>query len=289
MLKLIWFAPPVLHSAALHFGLLDTANVCLQADATSSSDEQIEGLLRGAYDASVTSLDNVVMWRRRMGGKSLRIVAQLEQTIALDVVARPGLTTLQDLRAGRLLVDSADNGFVVLLHKLLVDSGVDYDNCTIVQSGGVVQRLEALIEGKGDATILGPPFTAMALARGMVRLAELKAFFPGLAGQGLIARNDMPLHTREEFGRYLAALEQARILCRRAPEATVQRLTAAGGAEPLIRILVDSVGDTLVPDPGGIAMLTEQRRSLGRPGGEDAYESLVDRRFLEDARPSIAD
>ena len=59
----------------------------LFADWTSGSDEQFERLVRGDCDAVVTAMDNVFAWNRRAGPGDFCIVAQIERTTPLVVMA----------------------------------------------------------------------------------------------------------------------------------------------------------------------------------------------------------
>lgn len=283
MLNAIWFVPPVLHMLAERDGLFAGQDIGIDARATTSSDEQFEALRDGTRDFAVTSMDNVVMWKRREGGQNLRIVAQVETTTGIDLIARPEIASIADLGGKRLLVDSSENGFVIALHKLLADAGVDYHGCTIIEAGGVKERLASLAEGKGDATLLGPPFTGMAQAQGMVRIIGVNDAYPDFAGQGIIMRTDAPASVQEEMVRYLNVLDKARDKARRDPEGALDRLVEAGGARGIIENLVGAVGGTLLPDPAGIALIIEHRRSLGRPGGEDLHDDLVDPALLHRA------
>lgn len=283
MLNAIWFVEPVLHGLARADGLLDAAGIEVNARLTGSSDEQFEALRDGDRDFAVTSMDNVIMWKRRPGGAKMRLVAQVEGTLAIDLVARPEVSSVAELAGARLLVDSAENGFVVALHKLLHDDGVDYAGCTILESGGVKQRLEALLAGKGDAASLGPPFTQMAQAQGMKLIANVNQRYPGFAGQGIISRTDLAPDKLAEFERYLAACSRALASAIDDPAAAVERLAVAGMPAPMAQAMISALGKSLVPDRIGVEMLAEHRRAVGRPGGEDGYQDLVDMRSLDRA------
>jgi ABC-type nitrate/sulfonate/bicarbonate transport system substrate-binding protein len=283
MLNAIRFVEPVLHSLARADGLLDVAEIEFDVLLTGSSDEQFGALRDGDRDFAVTSMDNVIMWKRRPGGEAMRLVAQVEGMLAIDLVARPDVSSVAELAGARLLVDSAENGFVVALHKLLHDEGVDYAGCTILESGGVKQRLQALLAGKGDAASLGPPFTQMAQAQGMKLIANVNQRYPGFAGQGIIIRTDLAADKLAEFERYLAACSQALASAMDDPAAAVERLAVAGMPAPMAQAMVSALGQSLVPDRIGVDMLAEHRRAVGRPGGEDGYQDLVDMRSLHRA------
>lgn len=283
MLKAIWFVEPVLHGLARVDGVIERSGVAVEARLTGSSDEQFDALSDGSCDFAVTSMDNVILWQRREGGEGMRIVAQVEGTLAIDVVGRPEVQGIKGLAGARLLVDSAENGFVVALHKLLHDCGIDYGGCTVLESGGVRQRLAALLAGEGEAALLGPPFTQMAVGQGMQRLASVNEQFPGFAGQGIIIRTDMDAARADEFLRYLAVCDYSLASAKANPDAAGERLVAGSMPAPMASAMISALGSTLVPDPMGVEMLLDHRRSVARPGGEASYADLVDTSWLERA------
>lgn len=276
MLKAIWFLPPALQVVAEARNFLVDADVTIQGTQTSSSDEQFEALRDGWQDVAITAMDNVIMWNRRPGGGDFRIVGQIEATTAITLVAQSDFDTISSLRGRRLLVDSAENGFVVVLWALLADAGVDFDDCQVLEAGGVKERFAKLVAGEGDATLLGPPFVEMAAQRGLRCLADVDDAYPGFPGQGIVIRTGMAPERREEIVRWLAALDRARIECRRDAAAAVNDLAAVGIPSEVAARLVEAVADRLIVDRAGVEILTAQRRQLGLPGADDIYEDLVD-------------
>lgn len=288
MLKAIWFVPPVIAATAERLGLLESDGLTIKGALTRSSDEQFEGLRDGRFDAAVTAMDNVIMWNRRPGCGDLRIVAQIEANTGISLVARPGHATVGALAGQCLLVDSAVNGFVVALRAMLADAGVDFDECEIIEAGGVKERFDRLLAGEGDATLLGPPFVEMAEARGLSRLVDADVAYPGFPGQGLVVRQGLIETRGEELARWLTALERARAACRADPAATASAVAASGLPQPVAERLAGFVGETLVPARDGIDLLIGQRRRLRLPGGDDSFESLVDMRPLSQSAQRLA-
>lgn len=276
MLKVIWFLPPALQVVAERRDFLADAGVTVAGTVTGSSDEQFEALRDGSQDAAITAMDNVIMWKRRPGGGDMRIVGQIETTTAISLFARPGLESVQALRGRRLLVDSTENGFVIALRALLADGGVDFAECSVIPAGGVKERFARLIEGGGDATLLGPPFVEMAEKAGMTRLADVDTTYRGFPGQGIVARAGMASERREDLVRWLAVLERARMESCRDPQGAASDLAAAGVPQEVAVKLVEAVADRLVADRAGVDLLVAQRRQLGLPGADDTYEDLVD-------------
>ncbi|MHA3794503.1 PhnD/SsuA/transferrin family substrate-binding protein [Sphingomonas sp. YL-JM2C] len=280
MLKAIWFAPPVVHRVAGRDGLLDRADVSVDGVLTTSSDEQFDGLVEGRHDFAVTAMDNVIMWNRRPGGGALRIFAQIEASTNIVLIARPPFADMASLAGRKLLVDSPTNGFVVPLRAMLADAGVSFDACEIVESGGVKERLDRLLAGEGDATLLGPPFSDIARAAGMIQLAEADQAFPGYPGQGVVASTRLDRRKRDELSRWLGAIEAARQAARANVADVARLLESQGVPAAAAAALARAVGPNLVPDRRGVDMIIDQRVRLGLPGSDCGYDDLVDLSLL---------
>ncbi|MCB9954876.1 MAG: ABC transporter substrate-binding protein [Caulobacterales bacterium] len=289
MLNAIWFVEPILNSLLRSDDAYSRSGVVINAQLTGSSDQQFTALRDCTSDFAVTSMDNVIMWRRRAGGEAMRIVAQFEESLTIDLVARKEFPEISSLAGARLLVDSADNGHVVALHKLLLDAGVDFHSCAVEEAGGVRQRLQALIEGKGDAATLGPPFTQMAQSNGLRLVANVNQRYSDFAGQGVIMRTDIARAKLEEIVRYLAACNHALNVASADREAVISRLVANSMPEMAARSMVSALGKSLTPDRRGVELLTEHRRDVGRPGSSDRYDDLVDLTLLDQALALQAD
>jgi ABC-type nitrate/sulfonate/bicarbonate transport system substrate-binding protein len=248
-INVMWIVP---HPLAVLAGQAPLATP-IQASRNPSSDAQFEALVAGEVDAVVTAMDNVIGWNRRPGPKDFRVVAQVERTTPLALVAAPGRKSIADLRGANLLVDSMDNGFVIALRAMLREAGIDENDCRFTPAGGVTERYEAMLAGRGDATLLGQPFARQAVEAGLMQIASVQQAYPAFPGQGIVMRQASP--ARERIGAWLCELEQAR------------------------RQIQDP--DSLRPSAEGVMLLIEHRRLLGLPGGEDTYTTIVDASLLD--------
>ena len=184
-LRVMWFVPPAIAVAA---SWQECADLSLETSRTQSSDEQFAALSGGSIDAVVTSMDNVFHWNHRPGPKDFVIVAQVETTTPLSIVASPRIKSVSDLGGAKILVDAPENGFVIALRAMLNQAGLNLPDYTLTPVGGVKERYLALVKGEGDATLLGPPFDALAIKEGMHKVAEVQASYPEFPGQGLVVR-----------------------------------------------------------------------------------------------------
>jgi ABC-type nitrate/sulfonate/bicarbonate transport system substrate-binding protein len=253
-----------------------TAGVALQVERNPSSDAQFEALASGQADAVVTAMDNVMDWNLRQGPQDLCVVAQLERTTPLTLVGQRGRARLEDLRAATILVDAPRNGFVVALRAMLAEEGIGPQAYALEPVGGVKERHDAIVAGRGDATLLGPPFDAMALEAGLNRIATVQERYPAFPGQGLVVRAGALERLRPALSAWLRGLENARRRMASDPEAARQAMARAGFSASVVGAMLRATPVSLRPDRAGIELLIEQRRRCSLPGADTTYEQLVD-------------
>lgn len=271
-LRLLWFVPSPVTLVAEALGL--TTGVTLQAERNPSSDAQFDALASGQVDAVFTAMDNVMDWNLRQGPRDFRLVAQLERTTPLTVVGQRGRASLGDLRAATILVDAPRNGFIVALRAMLAENGIGTDAYALEPVGGVKERYDAIVAGRGDATLLGPPFDAMALEAGLSRIATVQERYPAFPGQGLVVSAGALERLRPALSFWLRGLDNARQRMLSDPEAARQAL--AGLSAAAVDAMLRATPASLCPDRAGIELLIEQRRRCGLPGADTTYEKLAE-------------
>jgi ABC-type nitrate/sulfonate/bicarbonate transport system substrate-binding protein len=272
------FVPPVSYLLAEELGFLQGSQV--QLTRTTSSAEQLRALLTGEQDMVVTAIDNLFEWT--LAGANLRLVAQVEATTPLGIHARGGLETLADLAGCRFAVDAPNNGFALIAKRLLRDAGLEVDYIVV---GGVSERLDALLGGEVDATLLGAPFDKLAEKAGLARVIDINAWLPELPGQGLVVRTDVL--ESEELGRYLRALAGGVEAGALMPDAQGIELLERCGYQAGAESAWHSRARTLAVDPRGLELLTGIRQSLGMLPRTVALEELCDAEpRLKAAQPS---
>ena len=256
------FVPPSVVVAAEVLGFFHQAGLEVATVLTASSAQQRAQLLEEGMDIGVTAIDNLVIWNR--AGADLRVLAQVERTTPLRLVARAAIGSLEALRGATIGVDAVDNGFAIVLRHLLQDAGLGPQHYRFSPVGGVRERYEALRAGEVAATLLGPPLDEMARVEGFATVAAVEEVIPDFPGQGLVARASRVAQAPEAFTRYLSCLEQARQWLLAAPtEQVVELLTQAGYGPSSARAALDLVPSTLVPSQVGLERLLVMREQLG--------------------------
>lgn len=270
-LRVMWFVPPAIAVAA---SWQECAGLSLETSRTQSSDEQFAALSDGSVDAVVTSMDNVFHWNHRPGPKDFVIVAQVETTTPLSIVASPRIKSVSDLGGAKILVDAPENGFVIALRAMLNQAGLNLPDYTLTPVGGVKERYLALVKGEGDATLLGPPFDALAIKEGMHKVAEVQASYPEFPGQGLVVRKSS-LSSNPGIKLWLKALSETLALLPANLEKLRNSLSSEGLPDAAVSAMVRSVPASLTPSERGVNLLIEHRRLLGLIGSDATYDQVV--------------
>jgi ABC-type nitrate/sulfonate/bicarbonate transport system substrate-binding protein len=159
-------------------GLLDERGLEVTENPVTSSPAQFRALIDGDLDAALTSPDNVIAYRfdpnNPLGETAdVRIVAAIDRGLGLGVYARPGIASAAGLKGATIGVDVAGSGFALGLYALLESLGLDRDDYRVVALGSTPRRLEALLAGECDATMLNAGNELRAEHAGSVRLARL--------------------------------------------------------------------------------------------------------------------
>lgn len=203
--------------AAGRQGFFAARNLEVEVRYTAGSAPQIAGLARGEYDLIQTAPDNVVNANSNPAAFGLdpaatpRIVMLLGGSVGpLALCARPGIGALPDLRGAVLGVDNPTSGFALVLRDMLARAGLaagsDY---TLAVAGGTSGRLDALLAGTVAATILYPPYTALAEEAGCRVLATSTGHYPDYASMALAGLAPWVEAHGEEVAAAIAAILEA--------------------------------------------------------------------------------
>jgi ABC-type nitrate/sulfonate/bicarbonate transport system substrate-binding protein len=273
-LRVIEFVPPGVEAIALHLELFDGDALELDIVRTRSSTEQHERMLSDDCDVALTAIDNLIKWNAQ--GADLRLVAQVERTTVLDLVAAPEISALSDLRGATLAVDAADSGFAIVLQKILVDHGVPAGDYELLSAGGINERCDALVSGRATGGLLGPPWSTRAIESGLVRLTTVEDALPAFPGIGLVVRESRYAEVADALRPYLEGLGAAVRWVAQTERATaIDVLVKAGFDAHGAEALLDVVPQSLEASAEGVELLYAMRRELGLlPDGAPAPEDL---------------
>lgn len=284
-IRQILFVPPAPLVWAAHRDGFAEAGVDVETTQTLSSDQIGQGLADGTWDIGIGVMDNVIAWNAERGA-GLQIIAQLERSMVMQFFAVPQYTTLADAAAHVIAVDATSNGFVLVLYRALARAGIDWRQCRFDPVGGVRHRFEAMEAGKAAATILVPPFSDMARAKGFKALWDGKEIAPAYPGVVVAARAAWLAQNGDAVIRYLRALTRANAWAMRPENTQAARaaLVAARYAEAAAERLVRDAVPELRPSRAGWDETVALRRECGLlPTPEPRAESVINTQPLERA------
>jgi ABC-type nitrate/sulfonate/bicarbonate transport system substrate-binding protein len=267
-------------------GRLEALGLAITEVAVTSSPSQFRDLVDGRLDLALTSPDNVIAYRFSPGNPlgelfDVRIVGAVDRGMGLGLYARPGLAA-EDLRGARVGVDVATSGFALALYALAESLGVSRADYELVTLGSTPRRLEALLAGDCDATMLNAGNELAAERAGCPRLAAVADVLSpylgtvvAVAGETRLAEARMLAEALTSTAAELAGggLDEA------AREAAVRRLHLDDELAARYVARLRSPGEGLVPDghvdPAAIATLVGLRRRYLPDGPEDTTGMVV--------------
>ena len=173
--------------AGLERGFFARQGLALTIHLTTSSMEQLAGLVRGDWDLGLTAFDNVVAYQEGQGEAAIDRAPDLFAFMGGDdaflrLVVQGDIKNYADLRGKMLSVDALTTGFAFVLRKMLALNGIAENEVNFERAGGVMQRWEALKAGQHAGTLLLTPFELIAAKLGLRLLQSAREVFPRYQG-----------------------------------------------------------------------------------------------------------
>jgi hypothetical protein len=100
-------------------------------------------------------------------------VSAIDRGLGLALYARRGITTVEQLRGATVGVDVPTSGFACALYALAESIGLDRGDFQLVALGSTPKRLDALLAGRCDATMLNAGNELLAEHAGCLPLARV--------------------------------------------------------------------------------------------------------------------
>lgn len=311
------FSPSIVLRVARSAGVLARLGLEVVEQPVPSSTEQFRALLDGDLDAALTSPDNVAAYRlvpaNPLGRTAdVRIVLGVDRGLGLALYGRPGIGTAQAVRGGVVGVDVAESGFAFALYEILAAAGLRRgDDYTVVELGSTPRRLDALLAGGCDATMLNAGSNLRAEAHGCHRLRRAVDACRPYLGTVLATTGAACERDAERLGALVAALRE--VLARLAGPAASTGANGSGGLADLelamaaagsafglepaaarryvagLRDPADGLVASGEPDSAALVAVLRLRQRHSRLAGAEALAGpdpaapppgLVDRRFL---------
>ena len=204
------FTPSVLLAVARTTGALAAAGLDVDERPVTSSPAQFASLRDGELDVAITSPDNVLAYRFSPSNPlgtllDVSIVSGIDRGGGLGLYARPGLDHPDQLRGAVMGVDVPVSGFALALYALADAVGVGREDYRLEALGSTPRRLEALLDGRCDATMLNAGNEIRAEAAGCHLLAAASEHCSPYLGTVVAVLGTTHLDSATRLGDVLAA------------------------------------------------------------------------------------
>jgi ABC-type nitrate/sulfonate/bicarbonate transport system substrate-binding protein len=179
---------------ALAQGYFKSENLKVESTQFAGSRQGFALLNEGKLDLLLTSSDNPLNYRLNPHNAvgqlmDVQILFGHDRGFGLALVAQKNIQNTDGLRGKRVAVDAPDSGFAMTAFKMLQVHGLTKDkDYSVVSAGAFPLRLQALREGKVEATILNGDSLVRARAEGFSVLAKLSDVVSPYMGAAGVAR-----------------------------------------------------------------------------------------------------
>jgi len=201
-------------------GWLDAKKVTLVQ--THSSQESIAALRAGTVQAAALTLDEVLAVRSN--GLGLSIVLVFNESLGEDMVlARPGISSLAQLKGQRLGYEASSVG-EIMLAEVLQTAGLTRQDVRL-EKILVDQQVAAWQRRAVDAFITYEPVAAQLLAKGMTRLFDSRQIPDTIMDVLAVRMEALDAHHAKAFQHLVSAHFQALDAIVRNPQDAAYRLS----------------------------------------------------------------
>lgn len=160
-------------------GLFERHGIKVAIQDTPNSIAQMTDFANEKFDIAMTAVDNIVAYVEGQGQAPIGPQPEFFAFMGVDsgflsLVAAPEIKSIADLRGKTLSVDAMTTGYAFVLYDIMRRNGFDKDkgDYRVVSAGGMVQRWNALREGRQQATLLSAPYNLIARNAGFTELTK---------------------------------------------------------------------------------------------------------------------
>jgi len=197
-------------------GFFTEAGIAVEIQDTPNSVTQMTDFSLAKFDIAMTAVDNIVAYVEGQGeapiGPQPDFAAVMgSDSSFLSLVASPSISRIEDLRGKTVSVDAATTGYAFVLYEILRRHGLDLDkgDYEVARAGGMVQRWNALREGKHAATLLSAPYNIVAKNAGFTEFVKATDVIGPYQGNVAAVRRTWARENSSKIKAYIAAYRQS--------------------------------------------------------------------------------
>jgi ABC-type nitrate/sulfonate/bicarbonate transport system substrate-binding protein len=197
-------------------GFFAEAGITVEVQDTPNSVTQMTDFSLAKFDIAMTAVDNIVAYVEGQGeapiGPQPEFTAVMgSDSSFLSLVAAPSISRIEDLRGKTVSVDAATTGYAFVLYEILRRHGLDKDkgDYEIARAGGMIQRWNALREGRHAATLLSAPYNIVAKNAGFRELVKATDVIGPYQGNVAAVRRSWANDNRGKVDAYIRAYRKS--------------------------------------------------------------------------------
>lgn len=158
-------------------GFFEDVDLTVEVKPTTSSIEQMTGVIDGRYDIAATAIDNVIAYNCGQGAASTTATPDLKVFLGsasyrLPFVVAPNIKTFTDLKGHTIAVDALSTGFAFLLREMLEINGLNTDHYDFKSYGAPKERWQAIQTGEAAGALLNAHFETIAHQANFITLTS---------------------------------------------------------------------------------------------------------------------
>lgn len=160
-------------------GFFSDQGMAVAIQDTPDSVTQMTDFSLGKFDIAMTAIDNIVAYVEGQGqapiGPQPEFFAFMGSDSGfLSLVSAPTIKRIEDFKGKDVAVDATTTGYAFVLYEILRLHGLDKEagEYGLVRAGGMIQRWNALREGRYAGTLLSAPYNLVAEAAGFPELVK---------------------------------------------------------------------------------------------------------------------
>lgn len=152
-------------------GFFEQEELAVEIEGTTSSIQQMTGVIDGRYDIAATAIDNVIAYNCGQGAARTQVTPDLKVFLGsasyrLPFVVGPQIESFGDLEGQTIAVDAPNTGFAFLLREMLEINGLAPDQYEFQSVGAPKERWEAVQSGTALGALLNSHFEGIAHQHG---------------------------------------------------------------------------------------------------------------------------
>lgn len=193
--------------AAIENGYFEQAGLDLDLQKLGGVELATKAVLDGEAELAITPPEGAVS--NFVGGGALRIVASNSNRLPMSLVARPEITSIAELKGGRIGTSSLTEGTAIYTRIMLAREGLDYPaDYSFALAGIHITRWEALQKGEIEAAPQPAPWNFLAEEAGYNLIGEIPDYIPEIVFAAIIGQKPWLDANSEPLNAFLKALDK---------------------------------------------------------------------------------